>query len=448
MKPSLGVVLAGLALVLVAVPARSLAERPAAHPALASARPEAALTRAATPIQHAVFIVQENRSFNNFFMGFPGAFTQNYGYNTNHKKVMLHAQQLAQTWDIDHSANAFFEDYDNGKLDGWNKQAVTGKGAPPDFAYAYVPQAQISQYWAMAKQYVLTDEMFQSNLDGSFVAHQYTIAAYGNHSVNFPASWWGCPGGLMAQVQTLNQDRTYGPNIVACWDVPTIADEADAAGVSWRYYAASPMQDGGIWSAYQAISHIYNGSDWTNDVISPAPQFLTDIAAGKLANITWIVPNCANSDHPGCNLKTGPEWVTSLVNAIGESPYWNSTAIFLLWDDWGGWFDPAPPIYKDYDGLGFRIPMIVISPYAKKGYVSHVQYETSSVLRYIEDNFGLGQLAASDARAADPAGDAFDYTAQPRKFHKFKGGKPTAFWINQDQAMRWHRRPPATGDGD
>ena len=110
---------------------------------------------------------------------------------------------------------------------------------------------------------------------------------------------------------------------------------------------------------------------------------------------------------PGMEAGGGPAWVASVVNAIGESPYWRSTAIFIMWDDWGGWFDPVAPVYEDYDGLGFRVPLIIVSPYAKKGYVTHVQYETASVLRFIEDNFGLGRLAASDARANDPAGDAF-----------------------------------------
>ncbi len=423
------------------------AQRPIVRPiggSTVQARHKSAI---ATPIQHVVFIIQENRSFNNLFLGFPGAYTQNYGYDSSGNKITLHPQRLETGWDIDHSANAFFEVEDGGKWDGWNSEIITGKG-PPNAPYAYVPEAQISQYWAMAQQYVLADEVFQSNLDGSFVAHQYAIAAYADTSVNYPASWWGCPGGKLALVPTLLPDRTYGPYVDACWDIPTLGDEADAAGVSWRYYAGTPQGNGGEWSPYQAINHIYNGKDWTNDVISPPSQFLTDIEGGNLAGITWISPNCENSDHPGCNKKTGPEWVTSVVNAIGDSKFWKSTTIFLIWDDWGGWFDPGIPTYKDYDGLGFRIPMIVISPYAKTAYVSHVQYETSSVLRYIEDNFGLGRLAPSDTRANDPGDDALDYTMQPRKFHKFKGGKPTKFWVNQDQATRWERPGLDARDGD
>ncbi len=162
--------------------------------------------------------------------------------------------------------------------------------------------------------------------------------------------------------------------------------------------------------------------------------FLTDVGDGELADITWITPTFPDSDHPGFgSTQDGPAWVTSLVDAIGESSFWKSTAIFIMWDDWGGWFDPVQPIYEDYDGLGFRVPLLVISPYAKKGSVTHTQYETSSVLRFIEDNFGLPQLAKSDSRANDPAADAavFDYDQQPRKFNEISGKKTPSYWRQQ-----------------
>ncbi|HEY1867552.1 MAG TPA: alkaline phosphatase family protein, partial [Candidatus Cybelea sp.] len=132
----------------------------------------------------------------------------------------------------------------------------------------------------------------------------------------------------------------------------------------------------------------------------------------------WVTPTCRNSDHAGCGSKTGPHWVASLVNAIGESPYWKTSAIFIFWDDYGGWYDHVPPRYVDYDGLGFRVPLVVVSPYAKQGYVSHVHYEHGSLLRFIEDRFGLSPLSASDARATSPAADCFDFTQSPRKFHR------------------------------
>ena len=382
-------------------------------------------------IQHVIFIVQENRSFNYMFMGFPGANTQNYGYDTNGNKIMLHSQTMKTSWDINHGLTEFLQDFDNGKLDGWNKQYACCGSIPSNFAYAYAPQSEVATYWKMAKQYVLADNLFQSNLDGSFVAHQYIIAGYSQSAVNYPSTYWGCPGGKQDQVPTITQSRGIGPAEVPCFDYPTIGDSADTAGISWRFYSGVYGGDGGLWQSYQAINHIYKGPDWTADNITPPAQFLTDVQNGTLANITWVMPTYANSDHPGFESSTGPAWVASVVNAVGQSPFWKDSAIFLIWDDWGGWFDPVAPVYEDYDGTGFRIPAVIISPYAKKGYVSHIQYETSSVLRFMEDNFALPQLAASDARAADPANDAFDFTQKPRKFKAFGGSQPASYWLSR-----------------
>ncbi|MGC1379410.1 MAG: alkaline phosphatase family protein [Candidatus Baltobacteraceae bacterium] len=394
----------------------------------------------ASPIQHVVFIIQENRSFNNLFMGYPKAKTAKYGYDTDGDKIPLHKVDLATAWDIEHSSTSFFTDCDGTgslpgtqcKMDGWNNE-IAGLGHPPNFAYAYVPENQIDPYWKMAKQYVLADHMFASNLDGSFVAHQYAVAAYSSAAVDGPTLQWGCEGGPSDKTVTLTQQRTYGASIPGCFDNPTIGINADNAGVSWRFYAGSVTGDGGLWSAYQADSPVYDGPDWTTDVINPPSQFLKDIANGTLANVTWITPTDETSDHPGLVASKGPAWVASLVNAIGKSPYWNSTAIFIMWDDWGGWFDPVQPVFEDYDGLGFRVPLLIVSPYARQGYVTHVQYETASVLRFIEDTFGLPQMAPSDTRAADPAGDAFNFTQQPRKFKKFGGAKPLEYWRRLDR---------------
>jgi phospholipase C len=404
--------------------------------------PQAVQRRAAaSPIKHVVFIVQENRSFNNLFLGFPHAYTQNYGYDTNGNKITLQAADLATEYDIDHSSTAYFTACDGTgslpgtdcKMDGWNNEIVT-LHAPKNAPYGYVPRTEIKPYWQMAREYVLSDNTFASNLDGSFVSHQYAVAAFAAHTVDGPAGPWGCEGGKNDTVMRLTKGRTYGSRIVTCFDFDTLAGAADRAGLSWRYYAGGIYDDGGLWSAYQADRKIFHGPDWKADVISPPAQFLTDIGNGALANVTWITPNYATSDHAGLRASDGPAWVASLVNAVGKSPYWKSTAIFIMWDDWGGWFDPAPPIYADYDGLGFRVPLLIVSPYAKQSYVTHVQYETSSVVRYIEDNFGLPQMAPGDTRANDPAADAFDYTQKPRPFKKITGGKPAGQWFRSASA--------------
>ena len=171
----------------------------------------------------------------------------------------------------------------------------------------------------------------------------------------------------------MTQKRTYGPAVAPCFDIPTIAGEADTAGVSWRFYADG---DFSLWNSYQADSAIYNGPDWNADIETSSQPF-TDASQDKLAAISWVTPTWQNSDHPGIHSATGPAWVASIVDAIGTSKFWKSTAIFIMWDDWGGWFDPVPPVYEDYDGLGFRVPLLIVSPYTAHGKVGR----TSSTRR-------------------------------------------------------------------
>ena len=171
----------------------------------------------------------------------------------------------------------------------------------------------------------------------------------------------------------------------------------------------------GIWSAYQAIEHICHGRDWNNDVMSPPSRFLADVSDGNLRAVTWVTPTYPNSDQAGNDSGTGPSWAASLVDAVGESKYWKSSAVFVFWDGYGGWYDGEPPRYLDTDGLGPRVPLMIISPYAKRSLVSHVHYETGSILRFVEDTFGLSPLGASDRRAIAPE-DAFNFTQAARKF--------------------------------
>jgi phospholipase C len=418
------------------------------------AAPLATSEARATPIRHIVFVIQENRSFNNLFMGFPGATTQRYGYDEYGDTIALQPIGLVTDWDLAHDAIGFFAACNGSgklpgtdcKMNGWNGELAT-RGHPANPAYAYVPRSEIRPYWTIAREYVLADQTFASNLDGSFVAHQYAVAAFASRAVNYPLSAWGCEGGPKDTVATLTEQRVVGPSVPACFRNPTIAGEADSAGVTWRFYAGAIGGDGGFWSSYQADRNIYTGPDWKADVISPQSAFLTDVAKGKLADVTWIAPTFEASDHAVLNHGEGPSWVASVVNAVGTSSFWKSTAIFVIWDDWGGWFDPVPPIHEDYDGLGFRVPLLIVSPYAKQGYVSHVQYETSSVLRFIEDNFGLPPLAKSDTRANDPATDAFDYAQKPRAFKRIPGDKPAAYWMQLERSS-WVRGRPAHILGD
>jgi len=306
--------------------------------------------------------------------------------------------------------------------------------------YVYVPHRESKPYFDMAHEWVVADRMFQSQVDESFVAHQYVIAAQADASVNLPSGQWGCEGPKGNEVSTLLSNRTYGPNQPPCFDYQTLGDELDNAKLTWKFYTSrygsSSSGQGSYWSSYQAVKHIYDGPDWSADVVAPAKRFLTDVPSGKLANFTWITPICYNSDHANCGGGYGPSWVAALVNAIGKSKFWDSTAIFVQWDDWGGMYDHVKPPFKDYDGLGFRVPLLVISPYAKQNYVSHTPYETASVLRFAEDLFGLGQLAAADARATSPAGDCFDFAQAPRAFVPIKAPKGRDFFLRQGADYR------------
>jgi phospholipase C len=397
-------------------------------------------------IQHVVIIVQENRSFNNLFYGFPGAMTKKYGYNTSGQKIALQPVTLATNWDIEHDSAGFFTACNGtGSIPGTSCQMNGFDGEfyscgqrgfrcpnanPP---YSYVPHSETKPYFDMGKQYVLADQMYASNFDASsFISHQYIIAGQAESAVDFPGGAWGCPGGSGDLIAEVSQKRRI-PNgyEVACWDPKTLGDELDSAGISWGFYTATINGDFGLWSAYQAIKHIYYGSDWGKDVITPQTQFFNDVSKGKLRGVSWITPTWENSDHAGSSSSTGPAWVASLVNAIGESKYWDSTAIFIFWDDYGGWYDPEPPAYADYDGLGMRIPMLVVSAYAKQGHVSHVHYEHGSILRFVEDAFGLGRLSASDARANSPEKDAFDFKNPPRAFKVIPAEYGKDYFIHQ-----------------
>jgi phospholipase C len=264
-------------------------------------------------IRHVVYVIQENRSFNDMFEGYPGADTTPTGKDSSGMKVPLQPISLKTSYDMDHSANAMFEDC-NGtgglpgtrcRMNGFNNEQVYG--SPRNGQYAYVPHGESKPYWDMAHEFVLADRMFASQLDESFVAHQYIIAAQAHSSVDVPFFYWGCGGGKTDMVQTLKENRRYGSDQRPCFNYETLGDELDKAGLPWRFYTSGyRVPFGGLWSGYQAVQHIFRGPDWKKDVITPQSRFLTDVKAGNLASFTWITPMCANSDHPGCGGGGGP----------------------------------------------------------------------------------------------------------------------------------------------
>ncbi|HLY03287.1 MAG TPA: alkaline phosphatase family protein [Candidatus Cybelea sp.] len=406
-------------------------------------------------IDHVVIIIQENRTVDNLFQGFPGADTRSYGFDRRGVKIKLMPVPLEASWDFAHDSTSFLDACDGRgtfpgtdcKMDGFDREHWDcGSGGHPrcpnaNPPYSYVPQYETRPYFFIGKHYVFADEMFPSNFDSSsFVSHQYAIAGQANSTVNFPIGAWGCEGGSRSFIPTVTHERTIGGNVAPCFNHATLGDELDNAGVSWRYYTSTVKVSGGVWSAYQAIKHIYDGPDWNKDVVSPQTQFFNDVSNGDLPAVSWITPTCRNSDHPDCGSHTGPDWVASLVNAIGESQYWSSTAIFVFWDDYGGWYDHVPPALVDYDGLGIRVPLLVVSAYAKEGCVSHVHYEHGSILKFVEDQFALPRLSASDARANPIASRCFDFSHAPRSFTKIPASHDERYFLRQPPDTR----PPDT----
>jgi phospholipase C len=395
-------------------------------------------------IKHVVVIIQENRSFENFFAGYPGADAPMTGL-AGGKSVPLHEITFVGP-DLAHDWRSSMIEWDHGKMDGFYKIGKPStSGQFP--AYAYVQRSLISSYWTMARRYVLADHMFPTEFGGSFTGHLTLIAGTDNLSpdkaeVNFPdGTYDDCDSPPGTTSSTVNRRRriSYFTGPFPCFtQFNTIAQTLDDAGVSWKYYATKRLDDG-MWEPFEAIKYVRYGPDWSH-IIAPQTKILNDPARRQVASVTWVSPSRQDSDHPGAhNGPYGPVWVASVVNAIGESRYWKSTAIIVLWDDWGGWYDNVPPPQLDFRGLGIRVPCIIISPYAKRGYVSHTQYEFGSILKFIEQAFNLPPLGPTSAGYTDTRAnsiiDSFDFTRPARAF------KPIP--IPSPYAQRIRSEPPS-----
>jgi phospholipase C len=399
---------------------------------------------AAAPIQHVVILLQENRSFDNVFAGFPGADTVMSGpclpapWCKPGQQIPLKAITLESTesvgfgTDIDHSHNGFEIEYNHGKMNGFDKIrfGAAGAGLPAKrYPYAFIERSETKPYWDFAKQYAIADHMFFTATASSYIAHQQIIA--GTTRLNAHESLtdqpdgmpWGCdaePGTVTAVIKTNGQVLEFGGPFPCFTQYGTMADLLDAANVSWKYYVADFQGkdsdfSGEVWNGFDDIKKVRYGPDWKTHISEPTTNVLSDVKNGSLPAVSWVIPTLENSDHPASGCNHGPRWITSVVNLIGKSKYWNSTAIVLLWDDWGGWYDNVPPPQINYTSLGFRVPMVVISPFSKPGSVSHTQYDFGSVLKFIEQNFGLGSLGTSDVTATSMA-DIFDFSQPPMKF--------------------------------
>jgi phospholipase C len=422
-----------------------------------------------TPISHIVLIVQENRTFNNLFAQFPGATGTITGKGKKGKgehaktiSVPLTEVSLEDKLNLNHLYVSYRTAYDDGKMNGFNEIIFQSNGKIEGTKpYEYVNPNQIGPYWKMAETYALANAMFQTQGSGSFTAHQDLIrggtaldGTYGSSPslINDPTSGkiWGCDtyGGTVTSLITTSLKYEDGAGPFPCSkDFPygsasysTLRDLMDGHSppISWKYYVPKlvPSQPGALWNAFDVIAPVRYGPEWGTNVNWPETNIFSDITNGNLAAVSWVIPDESNSDHPGYASDTGPSWVASVVNAIGQSSYWNSTAIIVVWDDWGGFYDPVkPPTLDDQGGPGFRVPMIVVSPYAREtssqpGYISNTVYGFGSIIRFIEETFKLGSLGTTDQRS-NRMDDMFDFNQAPRSFTAIPSKYSKSYFLHQ-----------------
>ncbi len=414
------------------------------HPISSSPTPTPDLQK----IQHIIIVVQENRTTDNLFNGFPGANTVRSGLSHTGVEIPLQPIPLEVNYDLGHVHESFLADYNFGAMNGFDSErAIPYPGYSPQAnpAFGYVPQSETQPYFQMGERFTFADEMFQTNQGPSFPAHQYLISGtsipevgsdllvsedvfkYGNSGHN-----GGCDAPPGAYTYLIDHAGNETQQIFPCFEHQTLVDLLDAKGISWTYYSPRKYF---LWEGLDAIRHSRYGPDWTH-VVVPETTIFNDIASGNLATVSWVIPTNVNSDHSASGSNAGPSWVASIVNAIGGSQYWGSTAIFVTWDDWGGWYDHVkPPIYDSYED-GFRVPLLVVSPYARAGYVSHVPHEFGSILKFVEERFALGTLGYTDARSDDLL-DCFNFSQPPIPFLTIEAPYSRSYLL-----AHWRYGPP------
>jgi phospholipase C len=406
------------------------------------------------PIRHVVIIFQENRTPDNLFhdpnLISAGADIASSGMNSLGQAIQLTSVPLASNYDLSHAHSAFLAMYDNGLMNGADKVKVNCYGGaqncpPPNAPFTYVNPSDVTPYFQMAERFTFADRMFQTNQGPSFPAHQFIISGTSAPSpgsdlfaAENPVGYTGttgCTAPSSEFVRMIDPLGSESSTQYPCFDHATLTDLLDFRGISWRYYTPSA---GSIWTGPNAISHIRLGSDWNNVILKPS-QILTDISNHQLPAVSWVIPTGAASDHGGTNKGLGPSWVASVVNAIGNSSYWYDTAILITWDDWGGWYDHvAPTIINSYE-YGFRVPLIVVSAYARQGYISHVTHDFGSLLKFTEEVFSLPTLGYADY-LADDLSDCFVFHHR-HAFQKIKAPFDANYFLND-------RKPPGNPDDD
>ncbi|MFY9562466.1 MAG: alkaline phosphatase family protein [Terriglobales bacterium] len=362
-------------------------------------------------IQHIVFLIKENRTFDHYFGTYPGADGATSGKTSAGRTIPLSHAPDETPWDIGHSWRDALIAINNGKM---NKFDLVENGDEDGYKLSYTQlyESDIPNYFSYARNFVLADHMFSSMAGPSFPNHLYTVAAQDDGTLDNPHPNhynWGCDSDEDQSVPVQKPDSrlTTEP---PCFDFQTLADSLEAAHISWKYYAPPKGQYGYQWSTLDAIRHIRESPLWTEHVVND-DQFVADALAGKLPAVSWLVTG-DDSEHPPLSTCAGENWTVRQLNAVMQGPDWNATVVFLTWDDFGGFYDHVPPPVVGSYSLGPRVPLLIISPYARKGYISHTQYEFSSFLKFAEERYRVPSLTDRDSKAADML-DSFDFTQEP-----------------------------------
>jgi len=407
-----------------------------------------------TPIEHVVFIVKENRTFNNYFATYPGAEGAIEGGTIRCDEdgcrdgpvVQLTKGPDIYPHDLTHCFRCGLTAINGGKMNGFNHmngpipQSENADLYGADMTnYSYLDRKGIPNYWAYADRFVLADHFFTSMYGPTLPEHLYAVAAQSNFIVDnksttdHEGNYCDDPTEDATRfvprdvrqhedeiVQLERRITENGSNVYdiadfwgsirLCFNIPVLPDQLEQEGISWKYYASE-----NAWmNVMQMIRHVRYGPMWDN-VLEPS-NFVKDVKQGEMSAVSWVIPPESYNEHPGGGKSTcaGENWTVHQVNTIMRSEYWRSTAIVVVWDDFGGFYDPVEPPQYDVMGLGPRTPALIISPYARQGsnpdggVVDGTTYEFSSVLAFIERLFGLEPMSDRDGQA-DPLSGAFDF---------------------------------------
>jgi phospholipase C len=398
----------------------------------ASNRSQALSNRATTPIRHVVILLKENRSFDSYFGQFPGANGATKGTMSDGTVVDLtkHPTPEPLNHDIGHSYSDFAAAYRDGTNQGFDlEHNAIYKGV--NNAYTQMQESQIPNYWQYARTYGLGDYTFSDYRGTSFANNLYSVAGQsgrydstlsyrGVHGIPKPPTgetldtWWGCDDPKGTTVKMLGPDGSTTMTY-PCFSFKALPNKLAARGISWKAY--SPLGDvSNIHNALDAISPVRNDPNlWANDV--PLSQFTTDAASGNLPAVSWVVTT--HSEHPPQTACAGENESVGYINAVMNGPQWSSTVIFIFWDEWGGFYEHVVPPQPDNYSYGFRVPLLVISPFVKYGagsnggYVNSTFFTQSSILKFIEDNWQIAAMTSRDAGSNNMM-DFFDFAQVPK----------------------------------